>query len=68
MSTTIKIKGDWDLAKDNLKNKWGNLSDEDLFYAEGEPEALVRRIIRRTGASREKVELAVTESCKGRCS
>ncbi len=67
-TTTMKIKGDWNLAKDNLKDKWGNLSDDDLFYEEGKPEDLVRRIIRRTGASREVVEKAVTESCVGRCS
>ena len=66
--TTLVIKGDWNEAKDNLKQKWGNLTDEDLFYAEGKPEDLVRRIIRRTGASREVIEKAVTESCKGRCS
>lgn len=66
--TTIKITGDWNLAKDNLKNKWGNLTDEDLVYAEGKSDELLRRIQRRTGANREVIEKAVTESCVGRCS
>jgi uncharacterized protein YjbJ (UPF0337 family) len=61
--TTLEIKGDWNITKGKLKEKWGALTDNDLQYAEGKQDELVGRIQKRTGETREAVEKAVKESC-----
>ena len=33
--TTLEIKGDWNITKGKLKQKWAALTDDDLQYAEG---------------------------------
>ena len=66
--TTLEIKGDWNITKGKLKEKWATLTDNDLHYAEGKQEELVGRIQKRTGETREVVEKAVKESCPTCCS
>ena len=60
---TLEIKGDWNITKGKLKQKWAKLTDSDLVYAEGQQEELFGRIQKRTGETREAVEKAVKESC-----
>lgn len=55
------IKGDWNILKGKLKQKWATLTDDDLTYIEGEQEALLGRIQKRTGESREAVEKSIQE-------
>jgi uncharacterized protein YjbJ (UPF0337 family) len=59
----LEIKGDWNITKGKLKQKWAKLTDDDLKYAEGKQEELVGRIQKRTGETREAVEKAIKESC-----
>ena len=66
--TTLEIKGDWNITKGKLKQKWAKLTDDDLQYAEGKHEELYGRIQKRTGETREAVEKAVKESCSTCCS
>jgi len=63
----LEIKGDWNIAKGKLKQKWGNLTDNDLEFADGKHVELYGRIQKRTGQSLEAVEKAVKEasSCGG---
>lgn len=61
--TTLEIKGDWNIAKGKLKQKWAKLTDSDLTYTEGQQEELLGRIQKRTGETREAVEKALKESC-----
>ena len=58
----LENKGNWNIAKGKLKQKWAGLTDDDLQYAEGKEEELVGRIQKRTGESREAVEKAVKEA------
>ena len=59
----LEIKGDWNIIKGKLKQKWAKLTDDDLQYAEGKQDELVGRIQKRTGEAREAVEHAVKEAC-----
>ena len=59
----LEIKGDWNIAKGQLKQKWAKLTDDDLQFAEGKQEELLGRIQKRTGETREAVEKAVKEAC-----
>lgn len=58
----LEIKGNWNIAKGKLKQKWGELTDDDLDYAEGKQDELVGRIQKRTGQAREDVEKAIRAS------
>lgn len=58
---TLEIKGDWNIAKGKLKQKWSALTDDDLQYLEGTQEELLGRIQKRTGETREAVEKAIQE-------
>jgi uncharacterized protein YjbJ (UPF0337 family) len=59
--TTLEIKGDWNITKGKLKQKWAKLTDSDLTYIEGQQEELLGRIQKRTGENREAVEKAIKE-------
>ena len=60
--TTLEIKGDWNITKGKLKQKWATLTDDDLQYAEGQQDELIGRIQKRTGETREAIEKIVKES------
>ena len=62
----LEIKGDWNITKGKLKQKWASLTDNDLQFVEGKSDELIGRIQKRTGETREAVEKAVKESCDSR--
>jgi uncharacterized protein YjbJ (UPF0337 family) len=57
----LQIKGEWNIIKGNLRQKWAQLTDDDLQYIEGKQDELLGRIQKRTGESREAVEAAIKE-------
>ena len=59
---SLEIKGDWNITRGKLKQKWAQLTDDDLQYAEGKQEELLGRIQKRTGETREAVEKVLRES------
>lgn len=61
----LEIKGDWNITKGKLKQKWAQLTDDDLQYVEGKHDELMGRIQKRTGETREAVEKAVKEAVDG---
>jgi uncharacterized protein YjbJ (UPF0337 family) len=62
---TLEVKGDWNITKGKLKQKWATLTDDDLRYVEGRIEELYGRIQKRTGESRAAVEKAIKGSDGG---
>jgi uncharacterized protein YjbJ (UPF0337 family) len=60
--TKLEIKGDWNITKGVLKQKWAKLTDDDLQYAEGKHDETIGRIQKRTGESREAVEKAIKDA------
>ncbi len=56
---TLEIKGDWNIIKGHLKQKWAKLTDDDLQFIEGKQDELLGRIQKRTGESRKAVENAI---------
>jgi uncharacterized protein YjbJ (UPF0337 family) len=57
----LEIKGDWNIAKGKMKQKWAKLTDDDLQFVEGKEDELIGRIQKRTGEARENVERALRE-------
>lgn len=60
----LQMKGNWNVAKGKLKQKWAKLTDDDLGYVEGKEDELVGRIQKRTGETRESVEREVAAALK----
>ena len=58
---TLQAKGNWNIAKGKLKQKFAQLTDDDLRYVEGKEDELVGRIQKRTGKGKEEVEQAVKD-------
>lgn len=56
MSTNLKLKGNWNELKGKLKAKYGELTDDELTYAEGQEEQLLGKIQEKTGAAKEELE------------
>ena len=59
---TLEMKGDWNITKGKLKQKWAKLTDDDLQFAEGKHDELLGRIQKRTGETREAVEKVIKEA------
>jgi uncharacterized protein YjbJ (UPF0337 family) len=58
---TLHIKGDWNIVKGKLKQKYAQLTDNDLRYEEGREDELVGRILKRTGDTKEAVQQFIDE-------
>lgn len=57
----LENKGDWNIAKGKLKQRWGLLTDDDLHYADGKRDELKGRIQKRTGETLEAIEKALQD-------
>lgn len=55
-ATSDKLKGNWNVVKGKLKQQYGELTDDDLAYAEGQEDELLGRIQKKTGQSKEEVK------------
>ena len=58
----LQLKGDWNIARGKLKQRWSKLTDDDLKYQDGMERELIGRIQKRTGETQEAVEKAVEEA------
>jgi uncharacterized protein YjbJ (UPF0337 family) len=58
----LEMKGNWNITKGRLKQRWGNLTDDDLDVASGNLDELVGRIQKRTGERREEIERALEDA------
>lgn len=50
------IEGNWNVIKGKLKQKYAQLTDDDLVYVKGKEEELLGRIQARLGKTRDEVE------------
>ena len=51
----LRFKGSWNEVKGKLKQKYADLTDDDLTYMEGKDEELLGRLQRRIGRSRDEI-------------
>ena len=59
----LSLKGDWNIIKGKLKQKYADLTDDDLRYVEGKEDELYGRIQKRTGKEIEVVKREVEACC-----
>lgn len=62
MSTLI-VKGNWNITKGKMKQKFAQLTDDDLQFIEGKEDELLGRIQKRTGQTQKEIEHALEECC-----
>lgn len=55
-STEDKMKGNWNQLKGKLKQEYGELSDDDLTYAEGKEDEVLGKIQEKTGKSKDEIK------------
>jgi uncharacterized protein YjbJ (UPF0337 family) len=51
--TKLQFKGSWNEAKGKLKQKYAQLSDNDLTFADGKEDELLGRLQQKLGKSKE---------------
>jgi uncharacterized protein YjbJ (UPF0337 family) len=51
----LSMKGSWNEVKGKLKQKFANLTDDDLLYVEGKEDELVGKLQKRLGKTQEEV-------------
>ena len=55
MSNAQIFKGNWNEIKGQIREKWGDVTDDELDKVEGKSEQLVGVIQRNTGAARDEI-------------
>jgi uncharacterized protein YjbJ (UPF0337 family) len=57
----LQFKGSWNEVKGKLKQKYAQLTDDDLTYAEGKDDELIGRLQKKLGKSAEEVRKVLEE-------
>jgi len=52
----LKARGDWNVLKGKLKQRFGNLTDNDLIFIQGKEEELIGRIQQKIGKSKQEIQ------------
>ncbi len=59
--TTESIKGNWNEIKGKIKQKYGQLTDDDLVFEEGKEDELYGRLQQKLGKSKDEVRKFIAE-------
>ena len=52
----LTIKGNWNEVKGKLKQKYADLTDDDLTFTEGKEDELLGRLQQRLGKSKDELQ------------
>ena len=55
MATKLQFKGGWNEIKGKLKQKYGELTDNDLAFSEGKEDELLGRLQQKLGKTKEEL-------------
>ncbi|MDZ7808322.1 MAG: CsbD family protein [Gracilimonas sp.] len=57
----LTIKGNWNELKGKLKQKYSELTDDDLAFTEGKEDELIGRIQKKLGKTKDEVKKELAE-------
>ena len=59
--TKLEIKGSWNEIKGKLKQKYADLTDDDLTFADGKDDELLGRLQKKLGRTKEELRKEIGE-------
>jgi uncharacterized protein YjbJ (UPF0337 family) len=57
----LQMKGSWNEIKGKLKQKYGQLTDDDLAFADGKEDELLGRLQKRLGRSKDELRAEIED-------
>jgi uncharacterized protein YjbJ (UPF0337 family) len=57
----LQMKGSWNEVKGKLKQKYGQLTDNDLVFAEGKEDELLGRLQKRLGRTTDQLRAEIED-------
>jgi len=57
----LTFRGGWNEVKGKLKQKYANLTDDDLTFTEGKEDEMLGRLQKRTGRSKEQLRKEIEQ-------
>ena len=57
----LQMKGNWNEIKGKLKQKYGQLTDDDLAFAEGKEDELLGRLQKRLGRTQDEIRGEISD-------
>jgi len=58
----LRFKGTWNEVKGKLKQKYAELTDDDLQYIEGKEDQLLGRLQKKLGKSKDEVRQIINKA------
>ncbi len=55
----LQLKGNWNEVKGKLKQKYGQLTDDDLMFADGKEDELLGRLQKRLGRTKDELRAEI---------
>jgi uncharacterized protein YjbJ (UPF0337 family) len=55
-SWKLKLNGTWNEIKGKIKQEYGDLTDDDLTYTEGQDDELLGKLQQKTGRAKEDIK------------
>ncbi|MDB5263451.1 MAG: hypothetical protein JWQ14_2734 [Adhaeribacter sp.] len=59
--SSLKMQGSWDEVKGRLKSQYGDLTDEELTYSEGQADQLVGNLENKLGKTKAEIRRLIAE-------
>ena len=57
----LQMKGSWNEVKGKLKQKYGQLTDDDLMFADGKEDELLGRLQKRLGRTKDEIRAEIED-------
>ncbi|MFL6553189.1 MAG: general stress protein CsbD [Verrucomicrobia bacterium] len=57
----LQMKGNWNEIKGKLKQKYGQLTDDDLAFADGKEDELLGRLQKRLGRTKDELRAEIED-------
>jgi uncharacterized protein YjbJ (UPF0337 family) len=57
----LQMKGTWNEIKGKLKQKYGQLTDDDLAFADGKEDELLGRLQKRLGRTKDELRAEIED-------